>query len=322
MADLTPSRLSTSVRAKLRAVIGFFAWLLPFGVPVLISLNANFHANDSQRRLSTDEVLVTNPVESLNSAPQPVSVSIHRGSEEIENLRLAQGKFENTGFQSIRPTDFVKPLCLSVSDHWYIISIISHGNRADDEPRIIWHSDGPSRQCAEPYLLNKGDSVSFTVYAANNDKTITPSANPTVNLTARIIDLPQLDKSPSTLDEMNKMGPIYVSIWGPGVPLLITTFVAFMLTGCRLLLSARINSRVWITAFIIVTLSVIFMCASEAITTYVFGTSPLFHVPVDNWINLPPVVAAGAALLGLFIWGRANRNQQQPAPDTDAKHSA
>ncbi len=121
-----------------------------------------------------------------------------------------------------------------------------------------------------------------------------------------MVNLKGIEPAPSALDTMQrKTGWIQVYIWGWGVLFVLLSFTVYASLSLILLRRAQFLKSLELPTFTFaIMLLLLNLAASEASATYIFGISPFVSMPINNWVNAPPIIANFGVLIAIYLIGR------------------
>jgi hypothetical protein len=222
----------------------------------------------------------------------------------VKNLFLSTIGLKNIGSVAIIPSDFYEPLSINVDGSWKILLV------KDDlrEEHPIWKRVNDHKFEAVPELLNPDDAISVSVYTTNtqNDHPQLAQLKPwwsthILNLKSITVKNNQLNFSDELAQNpVNKLVPIVVFLYGPGLLSTSIGTIFFMVIYMRLLYQLKIITRArWSSIAAIVGVSIISVTSSESMTTYFFPDIFTRLTGVYNWLNMPWIILNLVVLMWL-----------------------
>lgn len=287
-----------------------------------ISVRAVYDVRDrgdvAVKSLQSSYIGPVNPLADLRQVEDKISIEVNTQGNKINNLQVMRARLENNGRSPILPSDIFEPLSLSTQAPWEIITVVDASDGTAKTVPLKWERTSATQFTAKPALLNPGDKVAATVYLTQKGlkEGSEQSEKAKVTWSGRVSNLQSITEAPDFWDDFNKkMGlPIFVMVWGWGVPLIVILFSTFF--TLYLLLFLRLE---WLAdwsrwaATRVVGAAIVSICAAEAGTTYIVGTFPLFASGPSHLMNAPITILNAVFLVWLMIlaWRKARAESAQ-----------
>jgi len=187
--------------------------------------------------LTVREVFHFDPVHDLFGETMDERIALMIDGVAVESTRVYYYQLSNTGRSPILPSDYIKPLQVTIEQGEGELLTVDTTRTYPTELDVEWNKVTTNTFSMNPTLLNPGDQVGVLLFVTNiADKDRLPE----LNWTARIIDVPSLEiqgeESPS---EKSGLGIFYFAInhRGWSTYWLIVLFLLFYIVG--LLLATR-----------------------------------------------------------------------------------
>lgn len=294
-----------------------------FGIiPIVVAYDLNERGSDSPKALKAYYFPSFDPLSDVRRAKGELSLSLKSGAAEIPNLRIRQTWLQNTGKAPILPGDMIEPLSVSTQAPWRIVTVVTRTPKGPNGVQLSWTRKSATEFTSAPALMNPGDVVAANVYLTKDasvggdsvtqpdEKVGKPEPDVPIEWQARIANMRGIDVDPDidTDDYMRALGPIQVSLYGIGVPVLVVTFLS--LTAMYSLMFMKLGwlkSKNIKISLLLLSLTALSLVGAEAATTYLFGMKPFDSNPVNHLINAPLIFMNIAAIA--YLWWRSFRRQ-------------
>jgi hypothetical protein len=293
-------------------LLATFAAILAAVIGVYATHDIWSRGTNAPKRMVIEPLGVADPLVDLRTPGSGLTISVRAGEKEIRTLRLAQATIKNLGKAPILPSDFVEPLAVTTVPPWRIVAVANAHQDISGLVSLKWTKVSETEFDAQPALFNPGDQAWAAIYLANDTVEPTvPAGDPALNWKTRVVNLKGIEPAPSALDTMQrKTGWIQVYIWGWGVLFVLLSFTVYASLSLILLRRAQFLDSLKLPPFTFaITLLLLNLAASEASATYIFGVSPFVSVPINNWVNAPPIIANFGVLIAIYMIGQRRRKR-------------
>jgi hypothetical protein len=278
----------------------------------VITVRAAYDISDRgpapQRSLQATYIGPSSPLDDLGKVPD-ISIEVESAGVALKNVIVVQTLLTNNGKSPILPSDIFEPLSISAKDPWKIVTLVNASSDATSIIKFKWTKVSDQEFQAQPALLNPGDAVWVNVYLTNSkmgEKLDEQFKKPDsiISWSGRVSNVKSISKNrDSNSINFGKYLFVFISDWG--IPFFVFSFVLYFTLYYALLSQYGIFSPFRLSSFAIFTAcAVICFCASDAGTTYVFGT---FYGPTSNLLNAPILLANAFILGGLTYFGWRKR---------------
>lgn len=263
-------------------------------------------SNETSKSLTAYFSGPLDPLKDLTDGQVKIDFELRREGEVIPRVYIYRASLENTGSIPILPVDFYSSLGVTTQDPWKIVAVGSKSAKlGPQEIALTWSRVSDLEFSAAPELVNPGDSIDVNVYLTapreEIEKLKYDSPAP-IKWKVRVANLASITTEASPVTKaLNQVGPIQVYIWGWGIPIIVILFAA-LLTVHYSLLNMLAPIRKSIDLPLRIASAVLCLSTAEALTTYVFGSHPLYYL-VDHWANIPPLVLNFVFMLTIFVFG-------------------
>lgn len=260
------------------------------------------------KQLTAEYIGPIDPLTDLKNTGTNISVSVSNGEQALPRIYIYHTSLTNTGNAPILPSDFFSDIKLSALPNWHIIAVGASPWRGSQSVSVDWKRISDNLYSSSPTLLNSGDEIALSVYLTTSEDVekavlLKRDATP-IAWEARVSNLPTITVKPDFMTKVQQSGGgLLVNIQGWGVWFFLWIFGLYFALHLfllrRLALGSKLNFGFFILIFSAAFLSI---SAADATTTYVFGLyGGIIDVPVDEWVNIPPLVLNFALIVILYL---------------------
>lgn len=181
-------RLKDSAWQAIGAIIGLIALIVSTLVAYDIYTRSNPVAHMTVRELYN-----FNPFSFSETMQERLTLLID--GREVESVRVYYYSISNSGRNPIRPSDFVKPIQVSVDKPWQLLAVDTDWSWPSDL-EVKWNEVLTNTFEIEPLLLNPDDRFDVAFFLTNPQEdpdSSEPPEPPEVKWSTRIVNLPSLE---------------------------------------------------------------------------------------------------------------------------------
>ena len=273
------------------------------------------------------------PMDPLLGIPSPemnLRLTARIGKARFSYLRAFLVTLVNDGSSAILPAETFEPLGVQVDPPWRIVEVTNDLPANGQILAPAWRRVSETEFAIPRLLINPRDTIlAFVVLTRSNllvsDKTVNP---PRVRWEGRVTNLSRFDPPAVAPDDRtkeftNRSWGLKSDLSGWGVPFVlvatVTTVAAYLL-----LLDMTKLLQPWRGASYLLVLfgCLISLCSSEALATYLFGSVYTVGDYISPWLNAPPILANGIALVSLSVIAFKKRKSHTEQPASVIEHDA
>lgn len=292
-----------------------------FGIiPIVAAYDLNERGSNSPKALKAYYFPSFDPLSDVRRARGELTLSLKSGSADIPNLRIRQTWLQNTGKAPILPGDMIEPLSVSTQAPWRIVTVVTRTPKGPNGVQLSWTRKSATEFTSAPALMNPGDVVAANVYLTKDtpagfsnvippeERAEKPEPDVPIEWQTRIANMRGIAVDPDidTDDYIRALGPIQVSLYGMGVPVLVVTFLS--LASIYALMFVKLGwlrSKNMKTSLLLMSFLALSLMGAEATTTYLFGMKPFDSDPVNHLFNAPLILLNILSML--YLWYRTLR---------------
>jgi hypothetical protein len=296
------------------ALLGILATLLTAYISFRATVGTASWNGAPPKSLEARYLGPSDPLEDLSNRESNLSINVQSNGSAIKNLRIVQANLTNNSSTPILASDMFEPLSLTSDTPWRIVNVANQSAFGDLYIKLKWTKVNDVEFRSAPLLLNPGDRLSAVVYMTWDGvgEVPTPDQAP-IHWHARINNLKEIDTAPDLMSEVGKFGPVYVSIYGWGVPFFLFSFLIYNLLCVMLMTRIKLISLdKLMSVFTISLVAIMNIFASDGGTTLAFGLSPVFDFTTDKFSNLFPLIVNAIFIIGLAVVAFRKGQNNQP----------
>lgn len=196
----------------------------------------------SIKEIKLKRYFINDLTDEFDSRPSEINYKITFKGKPLKNIIVLNEYIVNTGTEPVLPSDFFKPLSISVKKPWKILLIESKAKKNSNQITVKWSRLSEIKFEADPFLFNPGDKLSASIYLTTEEnnyklqKGFGLSAPKITSWNARIVDVSHIieekkvEKSGLTSRlQKNQWPKIWVALYGYGLAFFLLASVVFFL---------------------------------------------------------------------------------------------
>lgn len=286
-------------------LVGGLITLASVALPAYVTVDVWRRGPIPEKRVELQYFAPSNLLHDL--APLETTAKIVVGNKTLGNLYTSRAFITNAGPAPIVPADFIEPLRVRVKAPWSIVAVANGDPSMPAHVRLVWKRLDERAFEAEPLLLNPGDSTSTYVYISSDESAPQASAlgkKEDIEWTARVINLREFTQPQNALDRYAaRAWGIHVDLSGWSLIFVLSVGGLFQATYLYLLARSKLCER---SIPLVIASGALGLAAAESLSTYVFGSLMTDIAGINNWVNIPPIVAHVTLVVCLAVLSSPN----------------